>query len=167
MGVLDKLKERKKTGEKLTYREKNGTTRVGDFLRGVKDVAPELLTIAGKVTGLPGLELVGDLIRGDEHMSDINKQLALEELKLDMTEMQELTKRLQSDNEHPVTRLVRPISYGFILLNLALLMYFDGNIGDFEINPEYIPVIKYLSGVMTMFYFGSRGIEKVMKEFNK
>ena len=75
----------------------------------------------------------------------------------------EITERWKSDNEHSVTRLVRPISYGFILALFAGLAVFDGNIGAFSINPAYVPVIEGLLYTMTIAYFGSRGIEKVAK----
>ena len=45
------------------YKDKNGTTRVGDFLRGVVDISPELLKIAGTVTGVSALSALGDRIR--------------------------------------------------------------------------------------------------------
>ena len=41
----------------------------------------------------------------------------------------------------------------------------DGNLGAFTIDKAYVPVIQSLFGTMTIFYFGSRGIEKVMKTF--
>jgi hypothetical protein len=167
MGVLDKLKLRKENKKKLTYKEEHGTTRAGDFLRGVVNVAPELLALAGSVTGLPGLHLLGKAIKDDPEMSDLNKQLAIAELEKDMTEERELTKRLQSDNEHDVTRLIRPISYGFVWLLFGVNMFFDGNIREYEIRAEYIPVIENLLRNMTYFYFGSRGLEKIVKEVMK
>mgnify|MGYP005850982737 CR=1 FL=1 len=157
--------------KKLTYKEKNGTTRVGDALRWLVDngkkVAPELLNIAGNITGIEGLENLANKIKGTTTLTEFDKKIVLEQLEMDKIEMQELTKRLQSDNEHPITRLVRPITYAFILLNMALLMYFDGNIGDFTVDAEWKPIIKNLAQVMTIFYFGSRGIEKVFKTLNK
>lgn len=72
---------------------------------------------------------------------------------------------MEDKKEHSITRLVRPTSYAFVLLNLTFLMYFDGNVGNFTISKEWIPVIQYLAGIMTMFYFGSRGIEKIMKTY--
>ena len=78
-------------------------------------------------------------------------------------EDKEITERWKSDNEHGVTRLVRPISYFFVLLMFAFLVFFDGNVGQFKVNPVYIPVIEGLLITMTIAYFGSRGIEKVTK----
>jgi hypothetical protein len=78
---------------------------------------------------------------------------------------QEITKRWTSDNENLVTRLVRPISYVFVLVVFAVILFTDGNIGEFKINESYIPVIETLLATMTVAYFGSRGIEKSIKHF--
>ena len=151
---------------KVSFKERTGKSRVGTFLNSIKGIAPELLNIAGKLTGVSGLgTLLSGKIRGTDTMSDFEKQIALKELEMDMIEMQELTKRLQSDNEHKITRLVRPVSYAFVLLILAFIMFFDGNLRGFTIDKAYIPVVQYLAGLMTMFYFGSRGAEKMMRIF--
>jgi hypothetical protein len=75
----------------------------------------------------------------------------------------ELTKRLQSDNEHLVTRLVRPAVVVFLYVLFGGILLFDGNIGGFAINPLYITSITSLLGTVTGFYFGSRGAEKIAK----
>jgi hypothetical protein len=153
--------------------KKNGGegTFVGNALRwlsktGTK-VAPELLEIAGSITGIEGLSKLGDAIRGDGDLSDSEKELLLREMEYDMIEMVEVTKRLKYDNEHTITRLVRPITYASMFIMFLSMVFFDGNIGEFTINPLYVPVIQSLFGTMTVFYFGSRGIEKVMKTWKK
>lgn len=155
--------------KKPTYRELNGATRVGNALRWLskqgKSFAPELLDIAGTVTGISGLNKLGDAIRGDEGLSDLDKELLLQEMEHDMVEMEEVTKRLRLDNEHHITRLVRPVVYGSMFIMFLSMVFLDGNIGDFNIDKAYVPVIQSLFGTMTVFYFGSRGIEKVMKTF--
>jgi len=90
-----------------------------------------------------------------------------EQLKAQASYDQEITKRWQSDNEHNVTRLVRPVAYGFVLVLFAGLVLFDGNLGGFVINEAYIPVIEGLLYTMTIAYFGSRGIEKVTKSLKQ
>ncbi len=149
--------------------KKNGGegTNVGNALRWLaktgKKVAPELLDIASSVTGIEGLSKLGDAIRKDKDLSDSEKELLLKEMEYDMIEMVEVTKRLKYDNEHTITRLVRPVTYGAMFIMFLSMVFFDGNIGEFKINPLYVPVIQSLFGTMTVFYFGSRGIEKVMK----
>lgn len=136
-------------------------TGLGKFLKGAGSFIGGTLGDVLPDKGVLGI--VKNLIQQDKELSEDNKEIALKMLEMDLIEMQEVTKRLQSDNEHPVTRLVRPISYAFILLNLAFLMYFDGNVGSFELDEQWIPLIQSLAGTMTVFYFGSRGIEKIVK----
>lgn len=80
---------------------------------------------------------------------------------------QEITKRWQSDNEHIVTRLVRPLSYLFVLFLFAVMVLFDGNVGHIAIKEAYIPVIETLLTTMTIAYFGSRGVEKSITNFKR
>jgi|TARA_R110000851_G_scaffold310331_1_gene470112 hypothetical protein len=157
--------------KKPTYKEINGATRVGDALRWLakqgKNFAPELLQVAGSVTGISSLNKLGDAIRNDGELSDLDKELLLQEMEYDMVEMEEVTKRLSMDNEHTITRLVRPVVYGSMFIMFLSMVFLDGNIGDFSIDKAYVPVIQSLFGTMTVFYFGSRGIEKVMKTFKE
>ncbi len=96
----------------------------------------------------------------------IEKQLQDYQVKILEAQAQhdaEITKRWQSDNEHAVTRLVRPIAFIYVLFMFTVIALFDGNIGGFAINPQYIPVFEGLLYTMVVAYFGSRGIEKVTK----
>jgi len=152
---------------------KNGGkgTAVGNALRFLvkqgKNIAPELLDIAGSITGIKGLNSLGDAIRGDAEISDFDKELLLKELELDMVEMEEATKRLQSDNQYVITRLIRPVSFLMMLIMFISIVLFDGNVGEFTINEAYIPVIQSLFSIMVIFYFSSRGIEKISKIIKK
>ena len=150
---------------------KNGGegTNVGNALRWLikqgKVIAPELLEAAGGITGIKQLSALGDVIRADKTLSQPDKDKLLQEMENDMIEMVEVTKRLGMDNEHTITRLVRPVTYGAMFLMFLACVFFDGNLGEFTIDKAYVPVIQSLFGTMTIFYFGSRGIEKVMKTF--
>jgi hypothetical protein len=152
---------------------KNGGsgTNVGNALRFLvkqgKEVAPELLELAGGITGIKQLNSLGAAIRGDKNLSEPDKSILLQEMENDMVEMVEVTKRLGMDNEHVITRMIRPVSYGAMFVLFMCVVLFDGNLGEFTIDKAYVPVIQSLFGTMTIFYFGSRGIEKVMKTFKK
>ncbi len=76
---------------------------------------------------------------------------------------QEITKRWQSDNEHIITRLVRPLSFIYMLALFSLIVLLDGNFRQFHVNPQYIPMIGGFITTMVIAYFGSRGIEKSIK----
>ena len=150
---------------------KNGGegTNVGNALRWLvkqgKNVSPDLLDLAGNITGIKQLSTLGDAIRGDKNLLESDKNILLQEMENDMIEMVEVTKRLQIDSEHTLTRLVRPVTYGAMFLMFLACVFLDGNIGTFAIDKAYVPVIQSLFGTMTIFYFGSRGVEKVMKTF--
>ena len=158
--------------EKEKELKNNGKgTNVGNALRWLgkqgKEFAPELLDIVGAVTGVKSLNALGDVIRGDKDISEEDKELLLKELELDMVELEEATKRLQSDNQYIITRLVRPLSFLMMLILFISIVLFDGNVGEFVINEAYIPVIQSLFSVMVIFYFSSRGIEKISKIIKK
>lgn len=150
---------------------KNGGegTNVGNALRFLvkqgKEIAPEILELAGGITGIKQLSSLGDAIRGDKNITPADKDILLQEMENDMVEMVEVTKRLGMDNEHTITRMVRPVSYAAMFLLFMSVVLLDGNLGDFSIDKAYVPVIQSLFGTMTIFYFGSRGLEKVMKTF--
>jgi|TARA_R110002020_G_scaffold368359_2_gene580220 hypothetical protein len=140
-------------------------TKVGKFLLSK---GSDIAGIVGDVLPNNGvLGLVKNVLDKDDSMPQQDKDIALELLKQDEIEMQEVTKRLESDNEHNVTRLVRPVSYAAMFILYMSCIFFDGNLGDFQIREQYIPSITSLFSTMTIFYFGSRGLEKVMKTVNK
>jgi|DEB0MinimDraft_12_1074336.scaffolds.fasta_scaffold00114_20 hypothetical protein len=153
--------------------KKNGGsgTNVGNALRFLvkqgKEVAPELLDLAGSLTGIKQLNSLGTAIRGDKSLSEPDKSILLQEMENDMIEMVEVTKRLQIDSEHAITRMIRPVSYAAMFVLFMSVVLLDGNLGAFTIDKAYVPVIQSLFGTMTIFYFGSRGIEKVMKTLKK
>ena len=78
---------------------------------------------------------------------------------------QEITKRWTSDNEHNITRLVRPISFVYVLVIFSIIALADGNLGSFSVNSIYVPVFETLLATMVVAYFGSRGVEKSIKRF--
>ena len=88
-----------------------------------------------------------------------NLEIAKEAIKYE----QEITKGWTSDNEHIITRMVRPLSYVFVLTLFGGIVLFDGDIGKFAIQEAYVPVIQTLLITMTVSYFGSRGYEKIVK----
>lgn len=154
--------------KKKKFKDIHGKTRIGLWL---KEKAPNLLGTILNVAGdlIPGgsafKSVVEGLIGQSDEVTTQGREHALKLLEYDMQEMVEVTKRLQTDNEHNITRLVRPISYGAMFLLFLTCVLFDGNVGDFTIDKKYVPVIESLFWIQTTFYFGSRGLEKMMKVF--
>ncbi len=156
-----------------TYKGKNGTTRVGDALRWLvtkgKSVAPELLDIAGNITGIEGLNLLSDKIKKDDQLSEADKELLLLELKYDMLEMSEVTKRWESDNlaESWWSKNIRPLSLAFLTLTLFIYIILDSSIEGFSIAKEWINLLSSLLLLVYGGYFGARSAEKIVKTWKK
>jgi hypothetical protein len=159
--------------DKKSYKERNGTTRVGDALRWLvkqgKEVAPEILTIAGNVTGIEALNELSTKIKGDTGLSETDKQMLLEELRYDMIEMQETTKRWVSDNQTDsyLTRNIRPLTLAFLTATLFIYIILDSTLEGFNIDSHWIDLLSSLMLLVYGGYFGMRSAEKITKQWKK
>ncbi len=157
--------------DKKTYKEKNGTTRVGDALRWLskqgKTIAPEILNLAGNITGIEGLNKLSDAISKDKELTEIDKQLLLAELQQDVIEMQEVTKRWQYDmaSDSWLSKNIRPLSLAFLTLTLFIYIILDSSINGFTIDKAWIDLLSSLLLLVYGGYFGMRSVEKVTKHF--
>ena len=155
------------------YKKENGTTRVGDALRWLlkqgKEVAPELLKIAGNVTGIEALEVLASKIGSDEKLSETDKQLLLEELNFDRVEMEETTKRWISDNntDSYLTRNIRPLTLAFLTATLFIYIILDSSLEGFNIASDWIDLLSSLLLLVYGGYFGMRSAEKITKHWKK
>lgn len=156
-----------------SYKDKNGTTRVGDALRWLvkqgKEVAPEILKIAGNVTGIEALEQLADKILTNKTLSETDKQMLLEELRFDMIEMQEVTKRWQYDmhSDSWLSKNIRPLSLAFLTLSLFIYIILDSCLESFKIAKEWISLLSSLLLLVYGGYFGARSMEKISKHWKK
>jgi hypothetical protein len=155
------------------YKKKNGTTRVGDALRWLvkqgKEVAPELLSVVGSVTGIEQLKDLADKIGKDDKLSQPDKELLLEELRYDMIEMEETTKRWVSDNQTDsyLTRNIRPLTLAFLTATLFIYIILDSSLEGFKIDPNWIDLLSSLLLLVYGGYFGMRSAEKITKHWKK
>jgi hypothetical protein len=92
----------------------------------------------------------------------IEKDAKLKTEELAIEADKQITERWKIDSEHTVTRLVRPISFAWVIILFSVVMVGDSNFG-FSIKEAYIPVLETLLVTMVAAYFGSRGIEKSIK----
>lgn len=148
------------------YKEENGTTRVGDFLRGIKDVAPEVLKAAGSLTGIQSLKDIGTLIKGDRVMSPHDKEMALKLLEMDIEEGKEVTKRWSDDmvSDSWLSKNVRPLTLLWLILFTSVIIIADSVEGwNFTVKAAWITLLSTLLVTVIVSYFGSRGIEKYQK----
>ena len=147
------------------YKNKNGTTRVGDFLRTVVDASPELLKIAGTVTGVTALTSLGERIKGSDSLTSKDKDIALAMLEMDLAEAQEVTKRWESDmvSDSWLSKNVRPLVLGFLTLAMSVFIIIDSSNEGFTVKTEWISLLSSLLLLVYGAYFGGRSLEKIQK----
>jgi len=156
-----------------SYKDTNGTTRVGDALRWLvkqgKEVGPEILKIASNVTGIEALEILASKISTDEKLSEADKQLLLEELNFDKIEMQETTKRWLSDNntDSYLTQNIRPLTLAFLTATLFIYIILDSSLEGFKIDSNWIDLLSSLLLLVYGGYFGARSAEKITRNWKK
>jgi len=153
----------------MTHKEKHGVTRAGKFLKGLKGVAPSILQLAGTISGVDGLKDLAEVIKGDDTISHQDKETALELLKMDLADMQEVTKRWESDmvSDSWLSKNVRPMTLIFLTLFMTFVIFADSkNLWEFDVKESYIALLETLLLSVYIAYFGSRGIEKY-KKMNK
>ena len=155
------------------YKDKNGTTRVGDALRFLvkqgKQFAPEILEIAGNITGVEALEKLGSAIKGDKSLSQEDKELLLQELAYDMQLETEITRRWEADlhSDSWMSKNIRPYTLAFLLLCMFVFILLDSSLEGFKIASEWIGLLKGLLMTAVGGYFVVRSGEKITNKLKK
>jgi len=155
------------------YKEKNGTTRVGDALRWLvkqgKNISPEILTLAGDLTGVEALSKLGNAIKGDKSISQVDKDLLLAELNRDVQLEQEITKRWVADanSDNYLSKNIRPLTLAFLLVCMFTFIMLDSSLEGFKMASEWIGLLKGLLMTAVGGYFVIRGAEKITNVIKK
>ena len=136
-------------------------TKVGKFL---SQAAPGILGTVGEVLPNNGvLGLVKNLIHKDPALPAEDKEKALKLLEQDMVEMQEVSKRWESDmkSDSWLSKNTRPLSLIFLSVMTVAFIWVDSHEAlSFTVEQEWIGLLKTLTTTVYVAYFGSRGAEK-------
>jgi len=136
-------------------------TKVGQFL---SQAAPGILGTVGEVLPNNGvLGLVKNLIHKDPALPVEDKEKALKLLEQDMIEMQEVSKRWESDmkSDSWLSKNTRPLSLIFLSVMTIAFIWVDSHESiSFTVEQEWISLLKTLTTTVYVAYFGSRGAEK-------
>ncbi len=142
-------------------KKKFNETKVGKFLA---HAAPGILGTVGEVLPNNGvLGLVKNLIHKDPVLPAEDKEKALMLLEQDMTEMQEVSKRWESDmkSDSWLSKNTRPLSLIFLSVMTIAFIWVDSHESiSFTVEQEWISLLKTLTTTVYVAYFGSRGAEK-------
>ena len=145
-------------------KKKKGTF-FGNLLRGVvatgKKVSPVFDAITGgKVSDI--LEAIG----GSKELTALEKEMLVKELEQDVIEMQEVTKRWESDNKADsfLASNIRPMCLAFLTLSLFIYVILDSSLEGFKIDDQWISLLGNLLMLAYGGYFGARTLEKIRKK---
>jgi cation transport ATPase len=117
---------------------------------------------------------IDDNVTSDEERLTLHNELAKinteAQSKADDVELKlesELSKRHETDmqSDNALSKNIRPMALIYLLGIVSLLAATDGNIGSFTVGEKYITLFQALLTVAFGFYYGSRGLEKIMKIF--
>ena len=141
-------------------KRKFSETKVGKFLQKIgssiidkaEDVLPD--------SGFYGI--LKNLISKDNNLTPKDKETALKLLEMDVVEMQEVSKRWESDmkSDSWLSKNTRPMTLIFLTISTVFIILLDSFNIDFGVNIEWIDLLKSLLITTYVAYFGSRGVEK-------
>jgi hypothetical protein len=141
-------------------RKKLKDTAVGKFLAGA---GSNIISSLGDVLPDKGVfGLVKNLIKKDPELPPEDKEKALALLHQDTVEMQEVSKRWQSDMQSDswLSKNTRPMTLIFLTVAMVLLIFIDSTGLDFSVDSGWVDLLKSLLITVYVAYFGSRGAEK-------
>lgn len=137
-------------------------TKVGKFLT---DKVPSILGIVGDVLPDAGvLGVVKGLIEKEDPavLPTEDKEKAMKLLELDMIELQEVSKRWESDmkSDSWLSKNTRPLTLIYLTVITSLYILLDAMDIAFDIDESWVELLKTLLVTIYVAYFGSRGFEK-------
>ena len=149
-----------------TYKEKNGTTKVGDFLRSLnlKENLPNILGAGFDIATGDFKGAISNFVKESKELTPEQREYALKLLESDVAEQQEITKRWVSDNDGSLlTQNIRPITLAFLTLSLFVFVILDSSDIGFKVQSAWIELLKSLLLTVFVAYFGGRSYEKSKK----
>ena len=135
-------------------------TKVGKFL---KSIGSTLGDNVGDI--LPDSGFLGVFKRRldkDNTLTPQDKETALKLLEMDLSELQEVSKRWDSDmkSDSWLSKNTRPITLIYLTVATTLYIVLDSLNISFDIDESWVELLKTLLVTIYVAYFGSRGFEK-------
>ena len=143
--------------------DKKKRTFFGNLWRGVvKNNIPMGETIVAAIDGGNPIEVI-KAISKDKDIPAKDKEMMLADLQQDVAEMQEITKRWESDNKSQdwLPSNIRPLSLAFLTLTLFIYIILDSALEGFKIDSEWVSLLGNLLMLVYGGYFGARTLEKI------
>lgn len=124
-------------------------TKVGQFLLN------KIPSVVGAIAEDTPIGSVIEAIIGGSNMTPEDKDVALEKLRLERSEMDGITKRWVADSRSQswLAQNVRPLTLVFLTVSFVI---------GWGLQLESLDTVKELLTIVFIGYFGSRGAEKIM-----
>jgi len=139
-------------------------TFFGNLLRGLVKTGKELSPVFDAVTGGKVSDIL-EAIGGSKELTAVEKEMLVKELEQDVIEMQEVTKRWDSDmsSDSWLSKNIRPLSLAFLTISLFIYVILDSSLDSFKIAEQWISLLGNLLMLVYGGYFGARTLEKIRK----
>jgi len=139
-------------------------TFFGNLLRSLVSTGKKVSPIFDAITG----GKVSDILKSigsSKELTEAEKEMLVKELEQDVIEMQEVTKRWQSDmlSDSWLSKNIRPLSLAFLTLTLFIYIILDSALDTFKIDQQWISLLGNLLMLVYGGYFGARTLEKIRK----
>ena len=140
-------------------------TFFGNLLRSLVETGKKASPIFDAITGGKVSDII-EAIGSSKELTAIEKEMLVKELEQDVIEMQEVTKRWESDNktESYLTRNIRPLSLAFLTVSMFTYIILDSSLEGFKIDEQWISLLGNLLMLAYGGYFGARTLEKIRKK---
>ena len=132
----------------MSGKKKFKDTAVGKFLLN------KIPNVVSKIANDTPVGNVIEAISGGSEMSDADKEVALEKLRLERAEMDGITRRWVADSRSDswLSKNVRPLTLVFLTIAFVVGWY---------LQLEELDIVKELLWIVFAGYFGGRSFEKV------
>jgi hypothetical protein len=147
--------------------KKFNETKIGAFLA---NKAPNVLNAIGDILPNQGtLGIVKNLISSDSNIEPVDKETAMKLIEQDLIEMENVSKRWDSDmkSDSWLSKNTRPLTLIYLTLASTILIIIDSFHTMFDVDTAWVELLKTLLITVYVAYFGSRGAEKITNNKNK
>jgi len=114
-------------------------------------------------------KVIDDLTTTEEEKLEAQKKIVQILEEADKQAQEEITARWKADmaSDSFLSKNIRPLVLIYLTFIFSILAFFDGNIGEFKIAEEYIPIFQTLLVTVYGAYFVGRSWEKAKSMNNK
>tara|TARA_A100001391_G_scaffold204314_1_gene199550 strand:+ start:170 stop:631 length:462 start_codon:yes stop_codon:yes gene_type:complete len=143
----------------MSDKKKFKDTKVGQFLLGKSGLVN---AIGDAIPDKGLLGVIKNLVIKDKELTQHDKDMALKLLEQDMVEIQEVSKRWESDmkSDSWLSKNTRPMTLIFLTLSMVLFIILDSFKWGWSVEEGWVDLLKTLLVTVYVAYFGSRGAEK-------